>query len=98
MTQCWRRDLVGKNPAQFAELPSPSSRERILSDDEIRTLIEKRLLPPMDGFRSRLGTASGARNIGTNCHAFPRRSATHPQKAHQRSEDIEAMACANERD
>jgi integrase len=33
-----RRDLVGKNPAQFAELPSPSSRERILTDDEIRAV------------------------------------------------------------
>ena len=33
-----RREIVVKNPAQFSDLPAAGSRERVLSDDELRAI------------------------------------------------------------
>jgi integrase len=33
-----RREVVGKNPAQLTELPASGSRERVLTDDELRAI------------------------------------------------------------
>lgn len=52
-----------KHSEEFVECRTPKCKLRVfkniagrtLTDDQIRTLIEKRFLPPMEGFRSRLG-------------------------------------------
>lgn len=52
-----------KHTAEFVECKTEGCKLRVfkniagraLSEDELRTLIEKRFLPPMEGFRSRLG-------------------------------------------
>ena len=33
-----RRDVASWNPAQFAEVPAPIARERVLTDDEVRLI------------------------------------------------------------
>jgi integrase len=33
-----RREVVGKNPAQFADVQAPTSRERVLTDEEVRKI------------------------------------------------------------